>query len=350
MSDHTYETPLALNLFTRCHVTLTGNDRFLFTTGNRSYQASEAIIDYTWIPERAITPNGTELLALDAPTPSWMRVVCRHIRKDGRPSAQGSVTKTINLNDPGMDGARRIADTYKPHAPEGGAPARISIPAWMNTSAGAGNPFRERVERTDPVVRVFDTETTGTGPDDEVLALAITDEQGRVLFNHRFKPVTHTAWPEAQKIHGITPEDVADEKPLYSYKTELDGIFRDTDVLVGYNLRFDERLLEQSGYVIRDITNAPWRSDVMLEYAPIAAVPDTKHNGFKYQKLVDCATHYGYRFHAHDALEDTKATAYCWLRMGLDQRFRALKDATVNTRPNSAPTGSDAVDQPNTGE
>lgn len=57
----------------------------------------------------------------------------------------------------------------------------------------------------------FDTETTGLQTaTDEILSLSIIDDSGNVLFDSLIKPYFHDKWDDAQKIHGITPEDVKD--------------------------------------------------------------------------------------------------------------------------------------------
>ena len=58
----------------------------------------------------------------------------------------------------------------------------------------------------------LDTETTGLDPDhDELLEIAIVDDSGEVLLDTLIKPSTNNpVWPEAEAIHGIAPEMVAD--------------------------------------------------------------------------------------------------------------------------------------------
>ena len=58
---------------------------------------------------------------------------------------------------------------------------------------------------------VFNTETTGPDPfggHDEILQISIIDVEGNVLLNSYVKPRWHESWPEAEAVHGITPEMV----------------------------------------------------------------------------------------------------------------------------------------------
>lgn len=59
--------------------------------------------------------------------------------------------------------------------------------------------------------RYLDTETIGLAAGfDEILQIGLVDEAGNVLLDTLVRPTRRTEWPEAEKIHGITPADVAD--------------------------------------------------------------------------------------------------------------------------------------------
>lgn len=56
--------------------------------------------------------------------------------------------------------------------------------------------------------------------------------------------------------------------------------------------------------------------DVMLEFAPIYGDYNEHYNNYKWQPLTRCAEYYGYTgYKAHDALEDVRATLYCFYKM-----------------------------------
>ena len=53
---------------------------------------------------------------------------------------------------------------------------------------------------------VIDTEATGLHPGwDELLQVAVIDGEGRVLFDQLIKPSRRKKWPDAQRVHGISP-------------------------------------------------------------------------------------------------------------------------------------------------
>lgn len=158
----------------------------------------------------------------------------------------------------------------------------------------------------------FDTETTGVAWNDEILSLAIVDQDYYVLFNKRFKPVRKIEWPNAQAVHGISPEDVKDCLPILAYKKEIIDIFSNYNLVIGYNVGFDFRMLEHDLGI--DFTIGCIVKDVMLDFARIYGEKG-KYGSYKWQKLVTCAKYYNYQFNAHDALEDVKATIYCYKKM-----------------------------------
>lgn len=65
----------------------------------------------------------------------------------------------------------------------------------------------------------LDTETTGlqgryAGGKDEIVEVAILDNRGRPLINQLVRPSRQSPWPEAQRIHGISPAVVANAPTL----------------------------------------------------------------------------------------------------------------------------------------
>lgn len=175
---------------------------------------------------------------------------------------------------------------------------------------------------------VFDTETTGfnADEDDDILQLSIVDGNGKALFNEYFKPKSKTAWREAEAVNGISPAMVKDAPYIESKADQIREIFENADLVVAYNLPFDERFINKNGIFIRD---DQLTFDVMMEFAPIAGVWNDRYESWKWQKLVNCAEYYGFDFKAHDSLEDAKATAYCFNQMLDDPAYIKLCEPTV---------------------
>lgn len=158
---------------------------------------------------------------------------------------------------------------------------------------------------------VFDTETTGlSAVTDEILQLSIIDGDGKVLFSSLVKPYFHDSWEQAQSIHGISPEDVENAPYAHEIVKGVKKIFDSADELITYNGMFDMRMLER--WSIDIDLEKKIHHDVMKYFAKIYGERNEQYGNYKWQKLEKCAQYYGYEYKAHDALEDVKATLYCW--------------------------------------
>ena len=165
----------------------------------------------------------------------------------------------------------------------------------------------------------FDTETTGLDGKAEILQLSIMNAAEEILFDEYIKPKHHVCWPQAEEIHHISPEMVADKDFMDAHYDRIMKILNDAQYYIGYNILYDIRMLKQSG-----IPTSPFHRehvkviDVMQHFAPIYGEPNLKRGGFKWQNLATCAKFYKYDWggdKAHGALADTKATLYCFKKM-----------------------------------
>lgn len=159
----------------------------------------------------------------------------------------------------------------------------------------------------------LDTETTGVSPGDEILQLSIMDGRGEVLFNEYIRPTAHETWPEAQRIHGITPEMVADKPTIAEYLPRITEIIGNARLIVGYNMQFDLSFLRRAHIRVPKETNT---FDVMFEFAEIYGEWNDYFQDYRWQKLCVCADYFGYEGSAfHDSLEDVRATLFCYFAM-----------------------------------
>lgn len=161
-------------------------------------------------------------------------------------------------------------------------------------------------------VIIIDSETTGlNAKEDEILQLTILSDKGETLFNEYIRPVKHTEWHEAEKIHHISYDMVKDCAPIAYHKKRIQKLLDSADVIVGYNHSFDLSFLETAG-----IHSDPKKNyDIMLEFSQIKGDWDETHNSYKWYKLKECADYFGYDWadeSTHDSFADCKATLFCY--------------------------------------
>ncbi len=157
----------------------------------------------------------------------------------------------------------------------------------------------------------FDTETTGLSKKDEILQLTITafkNGEPEVIYSGYFKPDHHYSWPEAMEVHHITPAMLKDKPYIKDCISDFKDIFEKADIIAGYNVKFDIRLLEQS--IGEGVINIP--DDKVFDVCSYfkKAEPKVGH------KLIEAMQFYcpekvsWFENNAHDASADSLATLY----------------------------------------
>lgn len=159
---------------------------------------------------------------------------------------------------------------------------------------------------------VFDIETTGLSAYDEILQISVIDGEGSVLINSYVKPYTFLEWKDAERINNISPEMIKDAPYLHELVTDLQRIFYSAKTWIAYNGNFDLSFLKCIGIRPNEDTII---EDVMFDFAEFYGEWNDYFQSFKWQKLGNCASYFGYEFNAHDSLEDVKATLYCYNKL-----------------------------------
>lgn len=155
----------------------------------------------------------------------------------------------------------------------------------------------------------LDLETTGLDPaTDEILEIGILDDDGEILLDSLVRPERHTSWPEAERINGIGPADVADAPPLAVLRPRLIEAVAGTRVVI-YNASFD------TGFLGADLLSST--AEVlcaMRAFARVFGAWDDRHGTWRWQRLVKAAAHVGYEWpgNAHRAIHDCMATRAVW--------------------------------------
>lgn len=147
---------------------------------------------------------------------------------------------------------------------------------------------------------ILDTETTGTGNRDVVVEIAVTDLDGNPILNTRVKPeMLKRISADARAVHGISMEDLEGAPRFRDIVKELGEATSGKIVLI-YNAKFDERLIEQTAY--SEGVSSPYiKTDcVMLKYSQYKGAWNDYHRDYRWQKLPGAN---------HGALGDCQATA-----------------------------------------
>lgn len=156
-----------------------------------------------------------------------------------------------------------------------------------------------------------DVETTGLSSEDEVLELALVTKDEKIIFNRRFGTVNRRKWPQAEKIHGISPEDVNNLQPLNCYEDQLRSLTREHNIIF-YNAAYDTKYLGKCLDPSCRIFCAMLTHDRMFQRRKLMQTLDD--HGIPRSDLC-----------AHSAADDCTATARLWKFMSTQPRFKPVQ-------------------------
>lgn len=160
-------------------------------------------------------------------------------------------------------------------------------------------------------IACLDTESTSTGKFNEILELAIYSARGELVLNSLYKPKRNRKWPHSEKVHGISPLMVQNKPHFQDCLKKIQKIFDRCQMILGFALDNDVRILEQSG--ITGLT-----ADRCLDVRELfwGVYGDKLEMDFYHvPSLIKCAEFCGYVWEegsAHSAAADAKATLYCY--------------------------------------
>lgn len=157
----------------------------------------------------------------------------------------------------------------------------------------------------------LDTETTGLRADDEIIEIAVCNASGNALINTLIKPLHQTAWPEAERVHGINPAMLKDAPSFAKIKDQLSGVLRDKELVI-YNASYD------CAYLPSEVITATEAIYCAMErFARTIGLWNEKMASWRWHRLTDAAEYFGYEWagKAHRALADARATAHIWQAM-----------------------------------
>jgi DNA polymerase-3 subunit epsilon len=163
----------------------------------------------------------------------------------------------------------------------------------------------QRLLQAHPVY--LDTETTGTGPNAEVIEVGVVDSEGELLYSSLVRP-RGVIEPDAMRVHNIAPEQVAGAPGWTEVWPRLRAVLEGKQV-GAYNSDFDLRLIKQS------LTRAWIRWDledhsffcIMKLYARFAGEWDSKRGSYRWHSLDMAGRQAGIPLgNAHRAVDDAQ--------------------------------------------
>ena len=88
-------------------------------------------------------------------------------------------------------------------------------------------------------VLFFDLELTGFYDRDEILSITIVDGTGRSVMDTFVRPEHTKSWKRTEKVHGITPDMVAESPTLKELIPEIKRIFAGAENIIAYGVSTD---------------------------------------------------------------------------------------------------------------
>lgn len=130
----------------------------------------------------------------------------------------------------------------------------------------------------------LDTETTGLGPQDEIIEVTVIDHDGTPLIDTLVKPGKPIP-PDATAIHGIRNSDVSSAPAWVQIWDSLrSALF--SRLIVIYNADFDLRMLRQT----HTLAGLHWKErlsafDMMRLYGEFRGEWDPRRRGYRFHSL-----------------------------------------------------------------
>lgn len=146
---------------------------------------------------------------------------------------------------------------------------------------------------------------------DEILSVSIIDQDGEVLLHTLCNTERKKSWYGAQRVHGISPQDVQGYPTFSQILPQVLQILSSADFVIAYNIIFEKSFVES--YIKRtnpmDLVN--YRINWAMDKGPMHMYAEYIGSR-KWIKLSEAAKSFGYNFNPHDSLEDVKATLFLY--------------------------------------
>lgn len=188
--------------------------------------------------------------------------------------------------------------------PAGACPDPANVPD-ADLYRRAAQRWAESLLILNTTVVIWDSETTGTTDQDEIITLSAIDTYGEILLKLKLRPRDLSAVARATEIHGLTPDDLADAPTFPQMYKDIRSVLGGRIWCI-YNAPFDMKRLD---YMCQLYHCEPIRPAAVVDAMQLAAEFigqwDYEKDGFAWPRLTAAAEQLGVTVKdAHDALGD----------------------------------------------
>jgi len=174
----------------------------------------------------------------------------------------------------------------------------------------------------------LDTETTGLDGEAEICEISILDSQGEPILDTLVKPTQPIPW-EAERIHGISDEMVANAPSFAELLPQINIILKEAEAIIIYNKAFDTRLLRQSAQAHGMDFNSPRGKTTcaMIDYAAYVGQWNDKRKSYRWHSLNVAASQQGITTaDLHRAKADAELTRLVYISMAQLEELNVPRD------------------------
>jgi len=163
----------------------------------------------------------------------------------------------------------------------------------------------------------LDTETTGTGPNDNIVEISIVDHHGNILIDTLVKPIGIIS-TGAMAVHGITNEQLTNARQWKEVWPEVEAVL--SGRLLGiFNADFDLRMMQQShtrNWMQWMIPKGMEVFCIMKLYAQFYGEWNSRRGNYRWQSLDNAGKQCSIPLpNSHRAKDDTLLTREIFLYM-----------------------------------
>lgn len=154
----------------------------------------------------------------------------------------------------------------------------------------------------------LDTETTGSGPNDEIVEVGVVDDDGNVVFESLVKPIGKIS-ADALRVHGINDEMLANAPRWMHVWPKLEAVLANKAVGI-YNAEFDLRLMQQTHTHYKMRWHFPGEAFCIMKlYARFYGEWNPRTMDYKWQSLENAGKQCGIALpNTHRGVADTLLT------------------------------------------